>query len=79
MHTQLDDSDGGPSVEQFHEITYECSRQRCGNKQTIRFFATDPILPVTCCVSCRAGFGMDLGEMIASHVGMFPVRTPVTA
>lgn len=52
------------------ESTYTCSK--CAAVQTITYFADDQVLPVTCCVKCRSGFGVELGAMLANHVGMFP-------
>jgi hypothetical protein len=55
------------------EIKYRCADAQCGNEQTIRYFTNDPVLPVTCCVKCRAGFGKELKDQMAFHIGMFPV------
>jgi hypothetical protein len=56
----------------FKEVKYTCSTPKCGNTQVIRFFLSDSILPVTCCVQCRAGFEMPLAHQLAQHRGMFP-------
>lgn len=58
------------------EVTYTCT---CGHKQIITFFPDDTILPVTCCVKCRAGFGVELRDMIAFQKGMFPSKPVVIA
>lgn len=66
------------AIEQtFVEVEYRCSRQKCGHKQTIRFFSPEDILPVTCCVNCRAGFGVETVQMMQNHVGMFPVDSKI--
>ena len=54
------------------ETVYTCTNAKCGHTQTITDFAEQRILPVTCCVKCRAGFGKELEEMLARHIGMFP-------
>ena len=57
------------------EVVYTCTdylNKRCTHKQTITFFPDDPILPVTCCVKCRAGFGTELNAMLGQGIGMFP-------
>ena len=57
----------------YREVTYRCSSDRCGHTQTIRYFLEDSVLPVTCCVKCRAGFGVEsVGLMIQTSRGMFP-------
>jgi hypothetical protein len=56
----------------FKELTYTCATPSCGHKQDIRYFAADAVLPVTCCVKCRAGFGKELAEQYQSRIGMFP-------
>lgn len=56
---------------QFRDLTYVCAQ--CGHTQSIRYFHSEAILPVTCCVKCRAGFGIPTsGEMVMRNVGMFP-------
>lgn len=66
------------AIEQtFVEVDYRCSRQKCGHTQTVRFFSPEECLPVTCCVHCRAGFGMELMQMIQNHVGMFPISNRI--
>jgi hypothetical protein len=59
--------------EKTYDVTYKCSNPPCGHKQTISFFTGEPSLPVTCCVKCRAGFGIELARMHAEGNGMFPV------
>lgn len=59
------------------EVTYRCTSPKCGNEQTIRFFSNEDHLPVTCCVKCRAGFGVELPAMAANKIGMFPVSKVV--
>jgi hypothetical protein len=54
-------------------ITYQCSKPSCGHTQVITYFPDDAPLPTTCCVKCRAGFGVDLSEMMNRRIGMFPV------
>ena len=56
----------------LHEVIYTCSNKDCRHQQTIRYFADDAILPVTCCVKCRAGFNVELGMQMNRGVGMFP-------
>lgn len=58
-------------------VEYTCSN--CGAKQTIRYFSDDSILPVTCCVKCRAGFevrselpSQAVNYMVNKNIGMFP-------
>lgn len=58
------------------EVDYTCSNPKCKSTQTIRYFADDKILPVTCCVACKAGFGVELMQQIAGHKGMFPTSEP---
>lgn len=58
------------------EVDYVCTNVKCKHTQTIRYFADDKILPVTCCVQCRAGFNMELMNQIAGHKGMFPIGEP---
>jgi hypothetical protein len=59
--------------ERFREIKYRCSKDSCGHTQVIRYFLDDTVLPFTCCVTCRAGFGIEPGQMAAQHIGMFPI------
>lgn len=54
------------------EIVYRCSNQKCKHEQTIRHSHGEIPLAVTCCVKCRAGFGVTLDN--TAHIGMFPVR-----
>jgi hypothetical protein len=62
----------------FKEVKYVCSNNKCGHTQVLRFFATDVVLPVTCCVKCRAGFGLpNVGLMMSEHKGMFPDKVEV--
>jgi hypothetical protein len=56
------------------EITYRCANEQCDNEQVIRYFANLSVLPVTCCVKCRAGFGVDVPKMIEHGIGMFPIE-----
>jgi hypothetical protein len=58
------------------EVIYTCTnaKRQCGHTQKITFFADDHILPVTCCVKCRAGFGDSLEVMIGQQIGMFPSK-----
>ncbi len=63
--------------EELHKVTYRCTKRGCGNIQTIAYFNDDLPLPVTCCVKCRAGFGMDIAGQIAHHLGMFPITDSV--
>lgn len=58
----------------FREVTYTCAREGCGNQQTVRYFADDPMLPITCCTKCRSGFGVDLPQMMEQRKGMFPSK-----
>ena len=58
-------------------VEYTCNI--CEAKQTIRYFTNDSILPVTCCVKCRAGFevrsespSQAVSYMISKGIGMFP-------
>lgn len=62
-------------MQALKETVYTCTNSRCGHKQTITDFADEKPLPVTCCVKCRAGFGIELGAMLASHTGMFPGKS----
>jgi hypothetical protein len=57
----------------YREVKYRCATDGCGNEQTIRYFLDDTILPFTCCVKCKAGFGKDTKDQAAFHIGMFPV------
>lgn len=59
-------------MQALKETVYTC---RCGHKQTITDFADEKPLPVTCCVKCRAGFGVELPMMLGSHTGMFPGKS----
>lgn len=60
------------------EVTYRCTAPKCGNEQTLKFFANENHLPVTCCVKCRAGFGgVAVVAMVENHIGMFPVSKVV--
>ena len=45
-------------------VVYQCPN--CGDTQTLRYFRSEFVLPQTCCVKCRAGFGNNPG-------GMFPM------
>lgn len=56
------------------DITYVRSKASCGHSQIISYFHDDKPLPVTCCVKCRAGSGIELREQMADHIGMFPAR-----
>jgi hypothetical protein len=58
----------------FREIRYRCTNDKCGAEQTIRYFVDDSVLPFTCCVACRAGFGKDKQDQASFRIGMFPVR-----
>jgi hypothetical protein len=62
---------------ELNEVTYVCE---CGNKQTIRYWPDERILPATYCVQCRTGFnsGMSYGEMAMAQRGMLPGK-PVHA
>lgn len=53
------------------EIDYQCVR--CGHKQEIVFFLSDPMLSVTNCMKCGAGREMTMQEQLRQRVGMFPV------
>lgn len=59
------------------EVTYRCTAPKCGNQQTLLFFVNEEHTPATCCTKCRAGFGVELGAMVANHIGMFPVSRVV--
>jgi hypothetical protein len=54
-------------------VTYKCSNASCGETMTLRFFVDDKPHPVTCCVKCRAGFGIELSTQMQNHIGMFPI------
>lgn len=58
------------------EVDYKCSNHDCGATQTLRYSPEEEPLPVTCCVPCGAGFGIDLRQMIVGHIGMFPQGKP---
>lgn len=62
----------------FKEVTYTCANSECRHTQTIRYFADDTPLPVTCCVKCRAGFGVELPVMMMGK-GMFPGKAVTVA
>lgn len=55
------------------EVDYLCATPKCEHTQTIRFSPDEPVFPVTNCVKCRAGFGIDLQQQMAERIGMFPV------
>lgn len=69
----------------FTEVEYACKNPACGHTQTIRYFSDlvngkpDVILPVTCCVKCRAGFGKELAEQYQAKLGMFPGKQTAVA
>ena len=54
----------------FREVVYTCTKCLCTQK--IRYFFDDVVLPIVCCVKCRAGFGIELREMLAQGNGMLP-------
>jgi hypothetical protein len=59
--------------DRFREIKYRCTSDGCGNEQTIRYFLDEVLIPFTCCVKCRSGFGKEPSQMASYRVGMFPV------
>ena len=65
------------TTDTLHEVKYECNTPRCGNKQTLRYWPDESILPVACCTKCRAGFGMELDKQMMTRTGMFPAVAKV--
>jgi hypothetical protein len=53
------------------EVVYQCTA--CDAIDTERLFADKPTPVALCCVSCKCGFGIELGDMVRRQVGMFPV------
>jgi hypothetical protein len=62
-------------AEKIIEVKYRCKTERCGNEQTIKYWEHEAIMPATCCVKCKAGFGKEYGyaEMAARGMGMLPI------
>lgn len=52
-------------------VTYQCSA--CKAEDTNKYFPEEPNWSATTCWKCGAGKGKDLGGMLKSGHGMFPV------
>jgi hypothetical protein len=52
--------------------TYKCNNPDCKNTQVITDQDGVRPLPITCCVKCRLGFGVDLNTMLSTGSGMLP-------
>lgn len=54
-------------------IPYVCAQ--CGAEDTGKYYAEEQTAPAFNCHRCHAGSGLDVGSMLQSRQGMFPVLT----
>jgi hypothetical protein len=53
-------------------VKYVCSS--CGAEDTDKLFSHELQAPVINCWKCHAGFQKEVGQMLRSNTGMFPVQ-----
>lgn len=54
----------------IRRLKYRCTNPKCGAEDTLKLFTDEAVPPIVNCHSCRAGRGMDVGQMMQNQMGM---------